>query len=358
MRGWFDLTRSGYTRLMNRSRPSDRSLVPEQRRHTTPSRLVRLRMRLKWLDRLVRAAERYVENSGYQAAAAITYFTVLCLLPLLLVALSVASFVLAGQPALLNQLHLEVNQVLPPSLSGSINGVITGIVDHRIRIGVIGLAVALYSGWNWMNALRDALTTMWDRQRPEQPLVRMVLKDLLALVWLAGALLVSFGLTSVAGWLGNVLMRLVGLQDTGATHDVLVVLSVVLAVVTNWVVFTLVLAKLPREPVEVRSAVRGALAAAIGFEVLKWLGNIYLTAIGRTPLGVTFGWLVGLLIFIYLVARMLLLVAAWAAVGRAAELRNVPASPAEDGRDVSRQDEPEPTPEPTPKPTPEPTTAR
>ncbi|HVV21835.1 MAG TPA: YhjD/YihY/BrkB family envelope integrity protein [Pseudonocardiaceae bacterium] len=307
-----------------------------------PSRFARLRNRYAWLDRLVRAADRYVSHQGYQAAASITYFTVLCLLPLLLVALSVTSFVLAGQPGVVNEIRSQITEVLPPSLSGSVDDVITGIIDHRIRIGAIGLAVALYSGWNWMNALRDSLTAMWDRQRPPMRVIPMVLKDILALLGLAGALLVSFGLTSGAGWLGTVLLRLVGWSDTGAVHGVLVVASVLLAVVTNWLVFIWVLAKLPREPVEARSAIRGALAAAVGFELLKWLGNIYLTAIGRTPLGVTFGWLVGLLVFIYLVARLLLLVAAWTAVGRSATPRA--ASPrAGYGTDVSREDQPEPT---------------
>ena len=316
--------------------------IPRQRGHSKPSRLVVLRERWPWLDRLVRAGGRYVANSGYQAAAAITYFTVLCLAPLLLVALSVTSFVLVGQPGLLTELHTQISLLLPPSLSGSINNLISGLIDHRIRIGVIGLAVALYSGWNWMNALRDSLTAMWDRERPALKLVPMVLKDLLALLGLAGALLVSFALSSGAGWLGNLLLRLAGLQDTGLVHGVLVVLALVLAVATNWLVFIWVLAKLPRQPVEARSAVQGALAAAIGLEVLKWLGNIYLTAIGRTPLGITFGWLVGLLVFIYLVARMVLLVAAWTAVGPTPR-RRVTSSQVGYGTGVSREDETEPT---------------
>jgi membrane protein len=324
-----------------------RPQVPRQRRHAQPSRFSAawfsaLRNRHAWLDRLVRAAERYVAYQGYQAAASITYFTVLCLVPLLLVALSVTSFVLAGQPGLVHQLNVQVTAVMPPSLSHSVNGLINGIIDHRLRIGVIGLIVALYSGWNWMNALRDSLTAMWDRQRPAMRLVPMVLKDLLALLGLAGALLVSFALTSVAGWLGNLLLRLGGLADAGVVHGVLVALSVLFAVATNWLVFIWVLAKLPREPVEARSAVRGALAAAIGFEVLKWLGNVYLTAIGRTPLGVTFGWLVGLLVFIYLVARLVLLVAAWTAVG-SSKHQDVSSPRAGSDTGVSREDQPEPT---------------
>lgn len=269
-----------------------------------------------WFDRLVRAGNRYVSNQGYQAAASITYFTVLSMVPLLLVALSVTGFVLASHPGALDALRTQIAGALPASLNHTVDGLVNGLVDGRTRIGVIGLGVALYSGWNWMNALRDALTAMWDRERPPMRLVPMVLKDILALLGLVGALLVSFGLTAVGGWLGSLLLRLVGLSDTGAVHVVLVVLSLALAVAANWLVFIWVLAKLPREPVEARSAIRGALAAAIGFELLKWLGNVYLEAIGRSPLGVTFGWLVGLLMFIYLVARMLLLVAAWTAVGR------------------------------------------
>jgi membrane protein len=271
-----------------------------------------------------------VNFHGYAFAASITYFTVLSLIPLLLVALSVTSFVLAGQPAVLAELRLIIEQSVPLSLGNTLNGLVDGVIDHRVKIGVVGLAVALYSGWNWMNTLRDALTAMWDEQAPPQSIIRMVLKDILALLGLAAALIISFALTAVGGWLGNLLVRLVGLSDSGWVHGVLVVASVVLAVAANWLVFIWILARLPRRPVEVRSAIRGALAAAIGFEVLKWLGNIYLTAVGKSPIGVTFGWLIGLLVFIYLVARMLMLVAAWAAVGRTSQLhRDEPAEAAE-----------------------------
>src|SRR5882762_10634425 len=81
--------------------------------------------------------------------------------------------------------------------------------------------------------------------------------------------------------------------------------------ISNWLVFLWMLARLPREPVDSRGAVRAALAAAIGFEALKWLGGVYLGLVGRSPVGVAFGGVVGLLVFIYLVARMLMLVTAW-----------------------------------------------
>lgn len=272
-----------------------------------------LRRRYAWLDRLLRAGKRYVDHHGYHYAASITYFSVLSLVPMLMVALAAAGFVLSGQPGLLSTVRHAADQALPGTLTVAMNDLFNGVINHRVKIGVFGLVVGLYSGWNWMNALRDALTAMWSQERPPQRLLPMIGKDLLALLGLAGALLVSFALTAAGGALGSFLLRLAGLSDAGWANTLLVVSSIVLAVIANWLVFLWVLAKLPREPVDARMAIRGALAAALGFEALKWIGGIYLGMVGRSPIGVAFGGIVGLLVFIYLVARMLMLVCAWAA---------------------------------------------
>jgi membrane protein len=267
--------------------------------------------RYPWLDRLARAGKRYVDHHGYHYAASITYFSVLSLIPMLMVALAAIGFVLAGQPALLGAARRLVTQSVPAPLSSITDGLFNSVIDHRVKIGLFGLAVGLYSGWNWMNALRDSLTAMWSQERSPQRLLPMIAKDLLALLGLAAALLVSFTLTAAGGALGPLLLRLAGLSDAGWANVLLAIGSVVLAVVANWLVFLWMLAKLPREPVDTRGAVRAALAAAVGFEILKWLGGVYLGLVGRSPVGVAFGGIVGLLVFIYLVARMLMLVTAW-----------------------------------------------
>ena len=267
------------------------------------------RPRQSTTDRLLRAGKRYVDHHGYHYAASIAYFSVLSMIPMLMVALAAAGFVLSGQPGLLHEVRHSVDQGVPAELSGATNDLFNSVIDHRVKIGVLGLAVGVYSGWNWMNALRDALTAMWSQERPQQRLLPMIAKDLLALLGLAGALLVSFGLTAAGG-------ALTSLAVPGWAKVLLVGASLVLAIAANWLVFLWVLAKLPREPVQARIAVRGALAAALGFEALKWLGGIYLGIVGRSPIGVAFGGVVGLLVFSYLVARMLMLVTAWTAESR------------------------------------------
>jgi membrane protein len=279
------------------------------------SRVARWRRHHPWFDHLARTVLRYVDNQGYHYAASITYFSVLSLVPLLMVGLSIAAFVLAGTPGLLEQVLAQLRTFAPGTLAGALDALVANVVNHRLKLGLLGLLVALYSGWNWMNALRDALTAMYRQPRPDLPVVRTVLKDTAALLGLAAALVVTFAFTLAGGDLGDELLKLVGLGGRGWSEVLLGALSVVLALTANWLVFAWVLAKLPRRPVPLRSAVTGAAAAAVGFELLKRVGNLYLEALGRSPTGVTFGSVVGLLVFVYLVSRLLMLASAWVATG-------------------------------------------
>ncbi|WP_424187119.1 YhjD/YihY/BrkB family envelope integrity protein [Actinokineospora sp. G85] len=269
----------------------------------------------RWLDHLARAGNRYIEHSGYQYVGAITYFSVLSIVPMLMVGFSAAGFVLAGSPHLFDELRAVVANAVPRALDAEVGALLDNLIDQRAHIGVLGLVVGLYSGWNWMNALRDALTAMWDQHRRDQPLLSMIVRDLLALFSLVAALVVSFGLTAIGGGAGVWLLDLAGVDGTPVASVLLTVTSVLLALTADWLVFLWVLTKLPREPVGLRSAIRGAAAAALGFELLKLAGNIYLGIIGGSPSGVAFGSVIGLLVFISLVSRLLIFITAWTATG-------------------------------------------
>jgi membrane protein len=117
------------------------------------------------------------------------------------------------------------------------------------------------------------------------------------------------GMLLRVGWLAN---AAVGQVLGGA-------LTVLVSLLASWLGFLWVLAKLPRRPVDTQSAVRGAVLAAIGFEVLKQVGNIYLGVLRRSPSWTPLGSLLGLfllLLFSYLAARFLLFMTAWTATAR------------------------------------------
>ncbi|MBB5893412.1 inner membrane protein YhjD [Kutzneria kofuensis] len=295
------------------------------------SLLARLRKRHAWLDHLVRAGTRYTERYGDHYAAAITYYSVLSLIPLLMLGFSVAGFVLAGDMQLLDQIRSGIATAVPGALGDQVNTIVGKLIDARGSVGIFGLLAALYSGLGWMTSLRDAVTAQWTRERPQLPFLITAVKDLLTLIGLGLALVISFGITAAGTGLGGLLLEWLGLRDTGWADALLSIAAIVLGLLANWLVFLWVLSSLPRFHVGWRSAVRGAVTGAIGFEILKQVGNIYLRMIKDSPSGSVFGTLLGLLVFINLVSRFLVFITAWTATAK---------------ENMARSAEPAPLPEP------------
>ncbi|MDV6012992.1 inner membrane protein YhjD [Haloechinothrix sp. LS1_15] len=287
-------------------------------------RAQRLRRRYPGIDHLIRAQQAFGDRYGNHYAAAITYFSVLSLVPLLMVAFAIASYVLAADPALLQELITRLVQAAPDGLEGTIEEVVLTAVEARTTVGVLGLAVALYSGIGWMRNLRDALTAQWGQERKKRPLVSGMAKDLLALLGLGAALLVSFGLTTAGTMAARAVLATVGLEDVTPARVGLSLLTIVLAIAANWLVFLWVIARLPRERVSARSAVKGALIAAIGFELLKQLASLFIASVMTSPTGALFGPIIGLLVFANVVSRFLLFVTAWTATARENVVETVP----------------------------------
>ncbi|UOX92882.1 YihY/virulence factor BrkB family protein [Amycolatopsis sp. FBCC-B4732] len=256
---------------------------------------------------------RYRERDGDHYAAAVTFFSLLALVPLIMVAVSVAGFVLAGDRILAAELDRVIGSSLPPELSGQATNVVHTVVGERGRIGLLALAVAVYSGWSWISNVRDAVTAMLGQERAPRPLLRGIVTDVLVLIGIGLAMAVSFGLASLTGAAGAGLLRLTGL-DGGFAHFVLVAGSLLLGLAANWLVIAWCLARLPRRPLPLRSTLRPAGAAAVGLGAIQQAGGLYLHLLGRSPAVAAFGTLVGLLLFGYLIVRWLLMVTVWLTV--------------------------------------------
>lgn len=316
-----------------------------------PGLLQRYRLRYPWLDQLVRAGQSYTTHHGDHYAAAITFFSVLSLVPLLMIAFAVAGFVLAGNPELLGQLQNQIQAAAPAGLGPTLDKIIQGAIASRGSVGIVGLLGALYSGLGWMSNLREALTAQWQavhgqavhgqaahgqavhgQVRGEQPppsagssagssagVLRTKLFDLLALLGLGLALVVSFALTGAGTAFANLVLRGLGLGHIPGARLMLEILTIAVSVAAMWLVFVWVLARLPRHPVPLRRAMRAAWWGALGFELLKQVFAIYLNSVTRSPTGQLFGPVIGLMVFAYFVSRFVLFLTAWAAVAPAAQ---------------------------------------
>jgi membrane protein len=293
----------------------------------------RCRLRYPWLDHLVRAGQSYTAHHGDHYAAAITFFSVLSLVPMLMIAFATAGFVLADNPEILRQLQDQIQAAAPAGLGGTLNGVIEGAIASRRGVGIAGLLGALYSGLGWMSNLRDALTAQWRSTSGEQPpepegFLRTKVFDLLALLGLGVALVTSFALTGIGTGFAAAVLDVIGLGQIPGARLVLTGLAVAASVTGMWLVFLWVIARLPRQPVPLRRAMRAAWFGAIGFEILKQAFAIYLDSVTGSPTGQLFGPVIGLMVFAYFVSRFLLFLTAWAAVTQQpASAEAQPASP-------------------------------
>ncbi|NLE81992.1 MAG: inner membrane protein YhjD [Rhodococcus sp.] len=292
-----------------------------------PGFLDRQRAAHPWLDHLVDTGMRYQERKGDYYAAGITYFTVLALVPILMVAFSIVGFVLAGRPDVIDDIQNAIAENIPGELGSTVQDLIDSAINSRGAVGVIGLLTASYAGLGWMANLRDGLTAMWDHPRDKGNFLISKLRDAVALLGLGLAMIVSFGLSALSsGPIMGRVVELLNMENLVGMNVVLRIAALLVALCATWAVFTWVIARLPREPVTFRSAAQAGLIGAIGFEVLKQAGSIYLEIVLRGPAGVAFGPILGLLLFSNLTAKLLLLCTAWAASKKEnLELAHVPA---------------------------------
>ena len=282
------------------------------RRNTAMDSYWELRRRRPGVDHLVRAYERYADRNGNQLAGAVTYFAFLSFFPLLALAFAAAGFVLVT-------LRIELGGQMEQALDGVLPGLsqqlpIDQIADARVGAGLFGLVGLLYAGSNSVSALREALHSIWLRSPKEGPNFFLGKGlDLLVMVGLGSALLLSVSLTGVAQTATQWLLSLVGLDGSIAANIALRLLALVIATGANALIFMLVFALLSGNGRPTRVMWRGALLGAVGFEALKAAAALLLSGTLNNPVYASFAVLVGLLVWINLVMRLVMFSAAWTA---------------------------------------------
>ena len=301
-----------------------------------PGIVDRLRARFGWFDRVMRAQERYNDCKGNFYAAGITYFTIFSLFPLLMVGFSVGGFVLARQPALLDEIEARIRSAVAGDLGQQLVVLMDSAISSRGTVGVIGLATAAWAGLGWMANLREALSQMWEQRGEKAGFIGTKLSDLVALISAFVAMVVTIGLTALGDpTLMSKVLRKMGVPHLAMLGGGLRLASIMVSMAISWMLFTWIIARLPRESVSFRSSVQAGLLAAIGFEIFKQVASIYLGSVLKGPAGATFGPVLGLMVFAYVTARLILFATAWAATS-ADSLAAAPVAPPDPAQIVTR----------------------
>lgn len=118
-------------------------------------------------------------------------------------------------------------------------------------------------------------------------------------------------MSSAATAVTDKVLSILGLEGSTAAGFLVKVLALVVAIFTDVLLFLYLFIRLPKTQTPWRKVIKGALFAAVGFELLKVVGAWFVARTTKNPVYGTFAVVVGLLVWINLVSRFLLFSAAW-----------------------------------------------
>lgn len=250
-------------------------------------------------------AKDWLDDDAATLAAALAYYALLSLAPLLVISVSIAGWFL-GPEAARGQVSGELGSIVGPQAAEGIQAVVASAEEPKKGvIGVIVGVITLFVGASGVfGQLQTSLNTVWEvKPRADRGLMGTLKDRFFSFTMVLGVaflLLVSLVLSSLLSSFGTVL------ADTlpgGATVWQIVNFAISFAVVTA--LFALIFKVIPDAKIKWRDVWLGAGVTALLFVIGKQLLGLYL---GKAAVGSSYGAagsIVALVVWVYYAAQIL-----------------------------------------------------
>jgi membrane protein len=254
---------------------------------------------------LKNAAQEWSEDKASRLAAALSYYTIFSLAPLLVIVIAIAGLVF-GQEAAQQELLAQIEGLVGEEGATAIQEMIAGASDtgDSILAAVIGFVLLLFGASGVFAQLQDAMNTMWEVKPKEGRGILAIVKDRIlsfGMVLVIGfLLLVSLVLSAALAALSNFMAGLLP-----ANEIIMQVISFAVSFAVISFLFALIFKYLPDAEVAWGDVWLGAIVTALLFTIGKELIGLYL---GRSAVASTYGAagsLVILLLWVYYSAQIL-----------------------------------------------------
>ena len=266
-------------------------------------------MHFKDFYKLVKkSVNAWIDDYAPSMGAAISYYTVFSIAPLMIIVIAVAGFVW-GREAVQGEIVGQLSGMIGKQGAEGVQSLIESASQptQGLVATAISIAVLVIGATTVFAELQSSLDRIW--QVPQAPKVSgiwvIVRSRLLSLGFILGLgflLLVSLvtgaGLAALGSWINALLP---------GWEALLVLINIVLSVAIATVLFAMIFKVMPQAKIGWRDVWTGAAVTAVLFEAGKWLISLY---IGKTSVTSSFaaaGSLVVLLIWVYYSAQIFLL---------------------------------------------------
>jgi membrane protein len=260
------------------------------------------------LSLLKQTFQEWLQDKAPQLGAALAYYTVFSLAPLILVLLAIVGVIFRDDPSgASNKITQQMSYFLDPSALQ----VVQSIAQNASQPGkstiatIIGIALALFGASGVFGQLQDALNTIWGvKAKPGRGIWGFLRNRFLSFAMVAGIcflLLVSLAMEALLkGFSRYVQSVLPGGTVVALTVYLIFDFGVVV------LLFAMIFKFLPDVKIQWRDVWIGAVMTAILFGVGKWLLGMYL---GSGAAGSAYGAassLITLLLWVYYSSQILL----------------------------------------------------
>ena len=259
-------------------------------------------------SRLKQTFREWLQDKAPQLGAALAYYTVFSLAPLILVLLAIVGVIFRDDPA--GAWH-KITQQMSYFLDPSALQVVQDIAQKASQPGkstiatVIGIALAIFGASGVFGQLQDALNTIWGvKAKATQGIWGFLRSRFLSFAMVAGIcflLLVSLAIEALLKGFSHYVQSVLpgGLVVALAVYLIFDFAAVVL-------LFAMIFKFLPDVKIQWRDVWTGAVITAILFGIGKWLLGFYL---GSGAAGSAYGAassLITLLLWVYYSSQILL----------------------------------------------------
>ena len=270
---------------------------------------------------VLRMNTRYGTRLGNQFAGAITYFSLLSMVPILMFAFSACGFTLTVlRPDVLERVQAAIMEQLqgaPEDLKAQLTGLIGGLLRNWASVGLVGLLSSMYSSAGWAGNLKSAVRAqtrpLFDMKERKRFILLEVLMNFAILLGLLAILAVTFALAGMATSLTGTIVHWLALDEVPGMKVLLRIVGPILSAIAGWAMFVYLYEVLPEVKFPFPIIARGALLGSIGLFVLQYLTGFLMGKFSGNPAAAAFGPVITLMLFLNLFARLNLYVAAWIA---------------------------------------------
>jgi membrane protein len=261
---------------------------------------------MNWTDLLKRSVNAWIADKALRLSAALAYYAVFSIAPLLVITIAVAGMVL-GDEAVAGQLKAEMKTYIGAPAAGALQSMVESAAKpgESVTATITGFVVLLLGASGVFSALKDALNTIWEVKPREdfdwRAFAREKVLNFGMVLVIGFLLLVSLLLSTAIAILNHRLEQVVELPPIVWTMATFVVSMAVATTLFAWIFKVL-----PDVRTHWRDVWTGAVLTALLFEIGKTALSWYLGRESTANAYGAAGSVVLLLLWVYYASCILL----------------------------------------------------